>query len=197
MNRKPCKRWRQTKSRQSSPIDDKNSIQKFSVNGLDASKTNAKLSPGQHRQIADTEILYRPRIVDMDINWGHRFCGPRSEGTGTAESHRCPQKSARNCRISDFGKNSHQQVQRNFARNFPKHLSKGRLGEVSLRGKIFRLKDNFPLKMAFPFPQNGLCSQEMKGLGKKGVFMPARENLPQGIFCLKGCLGYLSSILLL
>ena len=54
----------------------------------------------------------------------------------------------------------------------PKHLlgqhfpSKGELVEFSLRGKLFPLRDHFPLRIAFTFPQNGLFSQEMKGLGK-------------------------------
>ena len=43
-------------------------------------------------------------------------------------------------------------------KHYPKHLlrqnfpSKGKLGEFSLRGKIFPLRDIFPLKIAFPFP---------------------------------------------
>ena len=58
----------------------------------------------------------------------------------------------------------------------PKHLlrqnfpSKRKLGEFSLRGKIFPLRDIFPLELVFSFPQNGQFSHEMKGL-RKGVFM--------------------------
>ena len=47
---------------------------------------------------------------------------------------------------------------------------KGKLGEFSLRGTIFPLRDNFPLGIAFPFPRNGLFSQEMKGLIKRNVY---------------------------
>ena len=36
-----------------------------------------------------------------------------------------------------------------------------------LEGKIFPLRDNFPLKIAFPFPQNGQFSHEMKVLRKR------------------------------
>ena len=58
----------------------------------------------------------------------------------------------------------------------PKHLlgqnfpSKGKLGGISLRGKIFPLRDNFPLKIAFPFPWKALFSQEMKGLGERNFY---------------------------
>ena len=86
---------------------------------------------------------------------------------------------------------------------YPKHLlgqhfpSKRKLGELSLRGKIFPLRDNFPLRIAFPFPQNGQFSHEMKGL-RKGVFMawgiiydfpPRGKIYPKPIFCLKRCYG--------
>ena len=80
--------------------------------------------------------------------------------------------------------------------HYPKHLlrqnfpSKRKLGEFSLKGKIFPLRDNFPLKIAFPFPPNGQFSHEMKGLRKRSFYglreslwlSPARENLPQAIF---------------
>ena len=36
-----------------------------------------------------------------------------------------------------------------LGQNFP---SKRKLGEFSLRGELFPLRDNFPLKIAFPFP---------------------------------------------
>ena len=92
----------------------------------------------------------------------------------------------------------------------PKHLlgqifpSKGKLGGFSLRGKIFPLRDNFPLKAAFSFPWNALFSQEMKGLGKRD-FYGLRENFdfpPRGkiylkpFFCLKKnrCYGKFSII---
>ena len=52
---------------------------KFSIDGLDASKTNGETEPHltsqcrQSRRKADTGIQYRPRIVDVDIDCGHRF----------------------------------------------------------------------------------------------------------------------------
>ena len=64
----------------------------------------------------------------------------------------------------------------------PKHLlrqnfpSKGNMGELSLRGKIFPLKDNFPLKIAVDFPRNALSSHEMKGLRERS-FCGLRQNL--------------------
>ena len=70
-------------------------------------------------------------------------------------------------------------------------MPEGKLGgKFSLREKIFPLRDNFPWKIAFPFPWNALFSQEMKGLGKRNFYglrenfwhSPARENLPQAIF---------------
>ena len=59
---------------------------------------------------------------------------------------------------------------------YPKHLlrqnfpSKGKLGEFFLIGKIFPLRDNFPLKIAFPFPRNGQFSHEMKGFRKRSFY---------------------------
>ena len=44
------------------------------------------------------------------------------------------------------------------------------------RRKFFPLKDNFPLRIAFPFPQNGQFSHEMKGLRKRS-FYGLRDNL--------------------
>ena len=57
--------------------------------------------------------------------------------------------------------------------NFP---SEGKMGDFSLRGKIFPLRDNFPLKIAFTFPQNDQFSHEIKSLRKRS-FYGARENL--------------------
>ena len=89
------------------------------------------------------------------------------------------------------------------SQHYPKHLlrqnfpSEGKLGEFSLRGNIFPLRDNFPLPMAFPFPQNAQFSLEMKGLRKRS-FYGLRENWwlsPRGkiylkpFFCLKRCYG--------
>ena len=51
----------------------------------------------------------------------------------------------------------------------------GKNGRISLRGNIFPLRDNFPLKIALPFPRNGLFSQEMKGLRKRS-FDALRDN---------------------
>ena len=59
----------------------------------------------------------------------------------------------------------------------PKHLlgqnfpSKGKLGECSLRGKIFPLRDHFPLRIAFPFPQNRQVFPSNQDFEKKGIFM--------------------------
>ena len=61
----------------------------------------------------------------------------------------------------------------------PKLIPTGTLNifwdKISLQGKIRRIfppKDNVPLKIVFPFPQNRLFSQEIKGLGKTS-FMPS------------------------
>ena len=65
------------------PIDDRNPIRKFSIDCLDASKSNdeTRLQLTRHcresKRKADTEFQYRPRIVDTDIDCGPRFCGPR------------------------------------------------------------------------------------------------------------------------
>ena len=54
------------------PIDDRNLIRKFSIDCLDASKTNELTQPqvtrycGESRRKADTEFQYRPSIVDAD-----------------------------------------------------------------------------------------------------------------------------------
>ena len=45
-----------------------------------------------------------------------------------------------------------------------------KLGELSLRGQIFPLRENFPSKIAFPFPRNGLFPHEMKGLRKTSLY---------------------------
>ena len=56
---------------------------------------------------------------------------------------------------------------------YPKHLlsqifpSKGKLGELSLRGKSVPLRDHIPSKIAFSFPQKCQFSQEMKLLRKR------------------------------
>ena len=55
------------------PIDDRNLIRKFSIDWLDASKTNNQTQPQltrhcrESKRKADTEFQYRPRIVDTDI----------------------------------------------------------------------------------------------------------------------------------
>ena len=62
------------------PIDDRNPIRKFSIDCLYASKTNGTQLTHHGRESkrkADTEIQYRPHIVDTDIDCGPRFCGPR------------------------------------------------------------------------------------------------------------------------
>ena len=65
------------------PIDDRNPMRKFSIDPLDASKTNGTTRPQlthhgrESKRKADTEIQYRPRIVDTDIDCRPRFCGPR------------------------------------------------------------------------------------------------------------------------
>ena len=77
----------------------------------------------------------------------------------------------------------------------------GKLGEFSLREKIFPLRDNFSLEISFPFPSNGQCSHEMKGL-RNGVFMawgkmydfpPRGEIYLKPFFCLKRCYGKTNS----
>ena len=81
-----------------------------------------------------------------------------------------------------------------LGQNFP---SKGKLGEFSLRGKIFPQRDPVCLKIAFPFPSNGLFSQEMKGLGRRDFYalreifdFPSRgEIYLKPFFCLKRCFG--------
>ena len=57
---------------------------------------------------------------------------------------------------------------------FPKHLlgqnfpSKGKLeGKFSLREKIFPPRENFPLKIAFPFPWNALFPPGNEGFGEE------------------------------
>ena len=54
------------------PIDDRNPIRKFSIDPLCLQKQGRN-----SKRKADTEIQYRPRIVDTDIDCGPRFCGPR------------------------------------------------------------------------------------------------------------------------
>ena len=54
--------------------------------------------------------------------------------------------------------------------------SKGKWGELPKRGKVFPLRDTFPLKIAFPVPRNGLFSHEMKDLRKRS-FYGLREHL--------------------
>ena len=86
----------------------------------------------------------------------------------------------------------------------PKHLlrhdllSEGKLDELSLRGTIFSPRDNFPLKIAFPFPSKWPVFHETKGLRKRR-FYGLREDFwlsPRGkiylkpLFCLKRCYGH-------
>ena len=67
---------------------------------------------------------------------------------------------------------------------------KGKLGEFSLWGKIFPLKDYFPLKIAslslemanFPVKWRVWEKGVFYGLGENLWLSPARENLPQAIF---------------
>ena len=67
------------------PIDDRNPIRKFSIDCLDASKTNEQTQPQvtrycrESRRKADTEFQYQPRIVDTDLDCGPRFADPVSE----------------------------------------------------------------------------------------------------------------------
>ena len=58
--------------------------------------------------------------------------------------------------------------------NFP---FKGKLGEFPLRAKSFTLRDNFPLRIAFPFPQSGQFSHEMKGLRKRSFYIKALREI--------------------
>ena len=54
------------------PIDDRNPIRKFSIDPLCLQNQGRK-----SKRKTDTEIQYRPRIVDTDVDCGPRFCGPR------------------------------------------------------------------------------------------------------------------------
>ena len=83
------------------PIDDRTPIRKFSIDCLNASKTNEETQRQvtrhcrESRRKADTEFQYRPRIVDTDIDCGPRFCGPRfrdsysSQGLTTSHDINC------------------------------------------------------------------------------------------------------------
>ena len=50
--------------------------------------------------------------------------------------------------------------------------------------EIFSLRDNFRLKIAFPFPQNGQLSHEMKGLRKRSFYRLRKALLTVGAFLL-------------
>ena len=54
-----------------------------------------------------------------------------------------------------------------LGQNFLQH----KLGKFPLGGKIFPPRDNFPLRIAFPFPRKGLFPRKWR-LWEKGVFMP-------------------------
>ena len=56
-----------------------------------------------------------------------------------------------------------------------------KIGRIFLSRENFASEGYFPLKIAFPFPQKGQFSDEMKGL-RKIWLSPARDNLPQAMF---------------
>ena len=67
------------------PNDDRNPTRKLSIDCLDAYKTNNQTRPQlarhcrESKRKANMEFQYRPRIIDTDIDCGHRFADPVSE----------------------------------------------------------------------------------------------------------------------
>ena len=80
------------------PIDDRNRYGN-SVSTPYTSKTNGTTRPQltrhdrESKRKADTEIQYRPRIVDTDIDCGPRFCGPRFRDSYESCSENTPERS--------------------------------------------------------------------------------------------------------
>ena len=96
-----------------------------------------------------------------------------------------------------YPRNSIPPVSYFFLSGHPKHLlrqkfpSKGKLGILSLRGKIFPLRDDFPLKIASPFPRNGLLPMKWRAWEKVAFMAWAKMYAfpPRGKIDLKHFLG--------